>query len=191
MKKVRWECPNGHPPKTSGARVALDDVRRYCLTCSEQTGVLVKRRRVVVQQRVVQESYPRLRYTAHSDADLGAVHAPIGQLSQLSTGRKWVPWAVREYLRRGVEVIVSRTGTFFAPVWAEAITTDLRAHSSALDSLVPWLCRESALADTISLAVAVRGKSVALAMALYRYPFPAPLPPDRVRVIISEICERG
>lgn len=43
MKK-RWTCPNGdHPGVLAPARLRKIDVRRYCLPCSEEAGVLVER----------------------------------------------------------------------------------------------------------------------------------------------------
>lgn len=41
---VRWECPNGkHPAVLAPQRPRKNDVRRYCLRCSETEGVLVER----------------------------------------------------------------------------------------------------------------------------------------------------
>lgn len=41
---VRWECPNGkHPAILAPQRPRKNDVRRFCLPCSEQAGVLVER----------------------------------------------------------------------------------------------------------------------------------------------------
>lgn len=42
-KRVRWECPNGHPAILASTRPARDSIVRYCLKCSEQTGKLVER----------------------------------------------------------------------------------------------------------------------------------------------------
>jgi hypothetical protein len=43
MKK-RWDCPNGvHAGVLAPAKMRRIDVRRYCLACSEKTGVLVER----------------------------------------------------------------------------------------------------------------------------------------------------
>lgn len=42
-KRVRWECPNGHPAVLASTRPPLDSIDRYCLVCSAKTGRLVKR----------------------------------------------------------------------------------------------------------------------------------------------------
>lgn len=42
-KRVRWECPNGHPGILASTRPPLDSIERYCLPCSAKTGRLVKR----------------------------------------------------------------------------------------------------------------------------------------------------
>lgn len=42
-KRVRWECPNGHPGILASTRPPLDSIERYCLVCSAKTGRLVKR----------------------------------------------------------------------------------------------------------------------------------------------------
>lgn len=42
-KRVRWECPNGHPAVLGSTRPARNSVVRYCLKCSEKEGVLVER----------------------------------------------------------------------------------------------------------------------------------------------------
>lgn len=42
-KRVRWDCPNGHPGVLASTRPAKDSIVRYCLACSEQTGKLVLR----------------------------------------------------------------------------------------------------------------------------------------------------
>lgn len=42
-KRVRWECPNGHPAVLSSTRPPKDSVDRYCLPCSAKTGRLVLR----------------------------------------------------------------------------------------------------------------------------------------------------
>lgn len=43
MKRVRWDCPNGHPGVLGPRRPARDNVVRYCLRCSEESGRLVVR----------------------------------------------------------------------------------------------------------------------------------------------------
>lgn len=43
-KRVRWECPNGlHPAVLGSTRPLADATVRFCLSCSEETGRLVKR----------------------------------------------------------------------------------------------------------------------------------------------------
>jgi hypothetical protein len=42
-KRVRWDCPNGHPGVLGSTRPPKDSIVRYCLTCSAQTGRLVLR----------------------------------------------------------------------------------------------------------------------------------------------------
>lgn len=42
-KQARWVCPLCEHGKLAPTRPRMDDVRRYCLPCSEQTGRLVKR----------------------------------------------------------------------------------------------------------------------------------------------------
>lgn len=47
----RWECPNGrHPGVLGPERPRRDDVRRYCLPCSEATGRLVERTAPAVEK---------------------------------------------------------------------------------------------------------------------------------------------
>ncbi len=41
---ARWECPNGkHPAVLAPTKPRKDDIRRYCLPCSEAKGRLVTR----------------------------------------------------------------------------------------------------------------------------------------------------
>jgi hypothetical protein len=42
-RRVRWECPNGHPAVLGPTRPPRDSVVRYCLICSAKTGRLVSR----------------------------------------------------------------------------------------------------------------------------------------------------
>ena len=42
-KQFRWVCPNCGAGKLAPSRPRKDDVRRYCLACSERTGRLVER----------------------------------------------------------------------------------------------------------------------------------------------------
>ena len=42
-KRVRWDCPNGHPGVLASTRPPKDSIVRYCLICSAQTGRLVLR----------------------------------------------------------------------------------------------------------------------------------------------------
>lgn len=44
-KMMRWVCPNddNHEGKLAPSRPRKDDIRRYCLVCSEKTGRLVER----------------------------------------------------------------------------------------------------------------------------------------------------
>jgi hypothetical protein len=39
----RWVCPNGCPGVHAPDKPRADDVRRYCLPCSEASGRLVRR----------------------------------------------------------------------------------------------------------------------------------------------------
>lgn len=43
MKRIRWECPNGHPGVLASTRPPKDSIDRYCLICSAETGRLVLR----------------------------------------------------------------------------------------------------------------------------------------------------
>lgn len=45
MANRRWQCPNGEHPAVNAPEkgMRLDDIRRFCLSCSEETGRLVKR----------------------------------------------------------------------------------------------------------------------------------------------------
>lgn len=43
MKQRRWVCPNGCGGVLAPSRPRRNDVRRYCLACSERTGKLVER----------------------------------------------------------------------------------------------------------------------------------------------------
>ncbi len=42
-KNVRWKCPLCEHGLLAPSRPRMNDVRRYCLTCSEETGKLVQR----------------------------------------------------------------------------------------------------------------------------------------------------
>jgi hypothetical protein len=48
--KTRWECPNGCGAVMGPRRPRKDDVRRYCLPCSEESGRLVERVAPVVEK---------------------------------------------------------------------------------------------------------------------------------------------
>lgn len=50
-KRVRWECPNGHPGVLASTRPPIDSIERYCLICSAKTGRLVKRIAPVLETR--------------------------------------------------------------------------------------------------------------------------------------------
>ena len=43
QKRIRWNCPNGHPGVLGPSRPPKDSIVRYCLTCSAKTGRLVER----------------------------------------------------------------------------------------------------------------------------------------------------
>lgn len=43
MSLARWSCPKCGGGRLAPRRARLDDIRRYCLGCSEQTGRLVER----------------------------------------------------------------------------------------------------------------------------------------------------
>ena len=45
----RWRCPQCNKGVNAPARMLLDDVRRYCLDCSVETGRLVKRLAVAIE----------------------------------------------------------------------------------------------------------------------------------------------
>lgn len=43
-KKVRWNCPNDkHPGVLASTRPPKNSIVRYCLLCSQETGLLVER----------------------------------------------------------------------------------------------------------------------------------------------------
>lgn len=48
---MRWICPDCGSEKNGPERPRTDDVRRYCLPCSESTGRLVKRTAPVLEAR--------------------------------------------------------------------------------------------------------------------------------------------
>lgn len=50
-KRVRWECPNGHPGVLASTRPPKNSIVRYCLTCSAQQGVLVERIAPALERR--------------------------------------------------------------------------------------------------------------------------------------------
>lgn len=44
MKRYRWSCPEGkHAGVLAPSRLRVKDIRRYCLECSQEQGVLVER----------------------------------------------------------------------------------------------------------------------------------------------------
>jgi hypothetical protein len=51
VKMIRWACPNGCPGVLGPSRPRRDDVRRYCLKCSEDSGRLVERVAPVIERR--------------------------------------------------------------------------------------------------------------------------------------------
>jgi hypothetical protein len=61
-KRVVWRCPNGlHPGVLAGSRPKKNATVRYCLACSEETGVLVERVAPALERQ-------RARKTAARDA---------------------------------------------------------------------------------------------------------------------------
>lgn len=48
---IRWECPNCGSGTNAPERPRKNDVRRYCLTCSASTGVLVERQAPKLERR--------------------------------------------------------------------------------------------------------------------------------------------
>lgn len=55
-KMVRWVCPNCDQGKLAPSRPRRDDVRRYCLACSEETGRLVERAAPALDRKRQQRS---------------------------------------------------------------------------------------------------------------------------------------
>lgn len=54
MAQVTWKCPNGCQGVRGPSRPRKNDVRRYCLRCSERTGRLVERISPVVEKQRAQ-----------------------------------------------------------------------------------------------------------------------------------------
>lgn len=57
----RWTCPNCSSTKLAPSKPRRDDVRRYCLACSEKTGRLVQRVCPVLQKKALNLQERRAR----------------------------------------------------------------------------------------------------------------------------------
>jgi hypothetical protein len=53
-KRVKWVCPDCEGAVLAPTRLALADVRRFCLPCSERTGLLVSRSAPVLDRKRAQ-----------------------------------------------------------------------------------------------------------------------------------------
>lgn len=120
--RTRWCCPTGaHPAVLAPSRPRRDDVRRYCLRCSEKSGRLVERvapaleakRASADDKRKARAATKRERERAHEDAyyrvgdvDLRAV---VASLYRLPVAREW---RTRRHLaEQPPELTVRRTRT--------------------------------------------------------------------------------
>ncbi len=67
-KQYRWECPLCNAGKLASSRPRMDDVKRYCLSCSEETGRLVSRICPALERRREQRAQAGARRAASKRA---------------------------------------------------------------------------------------------------------------------------
>lgn len=84
MTRRRWACPRCGLGISAPSRPRRDDVRRYCLPCSKETGKLVERvcpanerRREVKKKRAAERA-------AEARAKTRAAHAPIAEAGRIA-----------------------------------------------------------------------------------------------------------
>lgn len=156
-KQYRWVCPECETAIHAPSRMRSNDVRRYCLDCSDATGFLVERACPVLdrkreasrqrsQKKAATKARRKRRKTAAREARAKAADRGYKQQNQERAAWRRARTEYREptefdrriiadpdyYRGIAVKVIASRQGTY-VPRWAMAIDNDL-AKAGRLDA---------------------------------------------------------
>lgn len=119
-RRVKWECPHGlHPAVLGSTRPAREATVRFCWACSEEAGVLVRRRAPVLEarrQRATFDAEAKRRLAAERERDrkAAAVLVPVLAIagSEAATG----------------EAIVLDAGVLLREAWGSAAVREACTH---------------------------------------------------------------
>ena len=171
-QRKRFVCPLCEDTRLAPSRMARDDVRRFCLECSERTGKLVARVSPVLEQFGALRDRTNLikKYTASTDYDIVALRR-LGYVG----GSEY-----RDELRRaGVTLLQPSVNSdaryvLWTPAWAHSLLTEgthTKTRGSAL-KMIRYLAHDAKSRDALRAAMATGDRPATLQLVLDLYPFP-------------------
>lgn len=106
MKRYRWSCPEGkHPGVLAPGRLRTKDIRRYCLECSQEQGVLVERTCAALEkQRQAKKEQTDRKRKRQQEAARKKRQAKKAQERQSAFNRK-PPKPKKRVSVRGIDVV--------------------------------------------------------------------------------------
>lgn len=134
---MKWRCPICHAVKLAPSRPRAEDVRRYCLGCSEKQGVLVRRVCDVQQGRRDRAKAPRnARHRRTYVFQAPDAYFFIGGIDARKLADRWFPGShsvrVRATRQAGPVTVSEHTVTLRKGPWADRFDAEAQAAVGAV-----------------------------------------------------------
>lgn len=110
-RRVRWECPNGCAGVLGPQRPRRDDVRRYCLACSAQTGRLVERTAPTLERqraKRAEAAAAKRRRRVERETQKQRAHRELHGVDLIDAWQRMLRLPTGKLIRREPELVLRR-----------------------------------------------------------------------------------